>query len=211
MGNNLEFMLKKNELLFGPDEKVKSRAIWNPTDLIKLYGGYINWRLLKALKKVSNNFYHGLSMSKLEKHIKNDIRMIPDKTFVWYDGSNHDSSQTAAWIKAVDNTVMNHLMPLLLTTTEDDWFLIYGAYVASTKLSRRVKFMYAPLRETIFSATLSGTVTSGHPTNTTLGNSLRVIIMAMFLRDEAKIPKKYFHVAVQGDDTMITISNRYKT
>lgn len=79
MGNNLEFMLKKNELLFGPDEKVKSRAIWNPTDLIKLYGGYINWRLLKALKKVSNNFYHGLSMSKLEKHIKNDIRMIPDK------------------------------------------------------------------------------------------------------------------------------------
>lgn len=91
---------------------------------------------------------------------------------------------------------MNLAMPYLLTTTEDDWFLIYGAHLASTKLSRRVKFMYAPLRETIFSATLTGTVTSGHPTNTTLGNSLRVIIMAMFLRDEARIPKNYFHVAV---------------
>lgn len=72
-------MLKKCELLFGSDEKVKSRAIWNPSDLIKLYGGYINWRLLKAFKKDSKNFYHGLSMSKLEKHIKNDIKNIPNK------------------------------------------------------------------------------------------------------------------------------------
>lgn len=63
---NLEFIMKKNEALFGGEERVKSRAIWNPSDAVKLYGGYVNWRLIKALKKILPEFCHGCSMSALE-------------------------------------------------------------------------------------------------------------------------------------------------
>jgi hypothetical protein len=43
---------------------------------------------------------------------------------------------------------------------------------------------------------LTGTVTSGHPTKTTLGNSLRVGLMAMFLQYEARIPNEEIEIFV---------------
>lgn len=89
---SLEFVMKKDEGLFGPDEKVKSRAIWNPSDAVKLYGGYINWRLIKALKKVEPEFFHGCSMTLMEHKLNKYMLKIPDSTMVFWDGANHDSS-----------------------------------------------------------------------------------------------------------------------
>lgn len=51
--------LKRNEQLFCEKKKVKGRVIVNPSDVIKLYAGYIAHLILRAYKKVSKSFVHG--------------------------------------------------------------------------------------------------------------------------------------------------------
>jgi len=55
---------------------------------------------------------------------------------------------------------------------------------------------------------LYGTVASGHPTRTTLGNSLRVILYNKFILHNAGITD--FSLSVGGDDTFILIEHRDK-
>jgi len=51
---------------------------------------------------------------------------------------------------------------------------------------------------TIFSANINGTVTSGHPTRTTFGNTLRVILYYEFIFSELNIT--HYSMFVGGDD-----------
>lgn len=39
-------MLKKDEYVYAPDNKVRPRIIANPDDNLKLYGGWINHHIL---------------------------------------------------------------------------------------------------------------------------------------------------------------------
>jgi len=50
----------------------------------------------------------------------------------------------------------------------------------------------------VFSLTLNGTVTSGHPTRTTFGNSLRVILYYQYIFEKAGI--EHYRMYVGGDD-----------
>jgi len=63
-------------------------------------------------------------------------------------------------------------------------------------------------RQKFFSLTLKGTVASGHPTRTTLGNSLRVILYNKFMLYWADIKK--FSLSVGGDDTFILVERKNK-
>lgn len=56
---------------------------------------------------------------------------------------------------------------------------------------------------------LHGTVTSGHPTRTTWGNTLRVWTMSEFFRRAAKIPEENMKALVAGDDTFVALSSQY--
>jgi len=46
----LEPSMKKNEQLFGPKAKLRSRVIWNPSDFLKVFGGTLNFNLIKIIK-----------------------------------------------------------------------------------------------------------------------------------------------------------------
>jgi len=61
-------------------------------------------------------------------------------------------------------------------------------------------------RTLIYTVTINGTVFSGHPTRTTLGNSLRVILYNLFMFHLAGITK--FSLSVGGDDTFILIEDK---
>jgi len=63
-------------------------------------------------------------------------------------------------------------------------------------------------RRKFFDLTLHGTVASGHPTRTTLGNSLRVILYNKFMLHYAKIDK--FSLSVGGDDTFLLIEKEQR-
>lgn len=54
-----------------------------------------------------------------------------------------------------------------------------------------------------------GTTLSGHPTRTTLGNTLRVSAYVEYICIKANIPKTALHVNVAGDDVLIFIEKEY--
>lgn len=58
-------------------------------------------------------------------------------------------------------------------------------------------------RVKLISATIHGTVSSGHPTRTTFGNTLRVIHYYKFILNEANI--KHYRMYVGGDDFFIML------
>lgn len=58
--------------------------------------------------------------------------------------------------------------------------------------------VYRKKMRTIFTANIKGTVTSGHPTRTTFGNTLRVIHYYKFIFSELNI--KHYRMFVGGDD-----------
>lgn len=56
---------------------------------------------------------------------------------------------------------------------------------------------------------MNGTVVSGHPTRTTLGNFLRVRALVMFLIKQSKIPSKDYDASIAGDDCWIVLNEEY--
>ena len=64
-----------------PDNKVRPRVICNPDDRLKLYGGWVNYHILKALKTCSW-FVQGYNTHETAKHIEEHIRGVPDGVFL---------------------------------------------------------------------------------------------------------------------------------
>lgn len=64
-------------------------------------------------------------------------------------------------------------------------------------------------KQAVMRATLNGTVTSGKPTPTTLGNTLRVIMYIMFIVERCGIPVNSVRPFVSGDDSFIIVERRY--
>jgi len=56
---------------------------------------------------------------------------------------------------------------------------------------------------------MKGTVFSGHPTRTTLFNTLRVMSYARFVAHLANIDKKHFRMHVAGDDLCVILNKKY--
>lgn len=59
----------------------------------------------------------------------------------------------------------------------------------------------------MFTCKITGTVFSGHPTRTTLGNSLRVIFYNLFMLKIANVNEEELTLCVGGDDTFIIIES----
>jgi hypothetical protein len=55
------------------------------------------------------------------------------------------------------------------------------------------------------SGVFSGTVFSGHPTRTTLGNSLRVILYFRFMLWKARVPITNYKLYIGGDDSFLLL------
>lgn len=61
----------------------------------------------------------------------------------------------------------------------------------------------------LLTAIMKGTVFSGHPTRTTLFNTLRVISYARFIAHLAAIPKHEFRIYAAGDDICVILNRKY--
>lgn len=76
------------------------------------------------------------------------------------------------------------------------------------KMSWKVEsFMkYNGKRFKFISGVFDGTVFSGHPTRTTLGNSLRVILYILFVLHNARITCSHFRLYIGGDDSFLLLA-----
>jgi len=61
------------------------------------------------------------------------------------------------------------------------------------------------------SGKLIGTVTSGHPTRTTFGNTLRVLAMHKWFAHVARIPEGHIKHLISGDDSLIITTAEHST
>jgi hypothetical protein len=58
-------------------------------------------------------------------------------------------------------------------------------------------------------ARIIGTTFTGHPTRTTLGNTLRSIAYNLYVLKLAKIPKRFYALFVSGDDVLLILSKKF--
>lgn len=73
-----------------------------------------------------------------------------------------------------------------------------------TELNYYVK--YGKHRRKLFKATINGTVTSGHPTRTTFGNTLRVSLYYQYLFDREGVTN--YSMFVGGDDFFAIVNDK---
>lgn len=171
-------MLKKNEALFGPEDSVRSRVIWNPDPELKVFLGTLNYNILKLLKSTDKGYASGLTPEELESRIQEAFRTIADPYLISTDGSAHDSSQRDWWIRTVDNAIFKKLGVFLCLQAGMSAGEAEATYAAAVSTEMAFIMDYAGTRNPMITGKVKATVYSGHPSRTTFGNSVRV--MALF-------------------------------
>jgi len=116
------------------------------------------------------------------------------------DFSSHDSNQHAEIIDGVDSALWRKLLPVIFPMLELPQRMFFMLLDSITGLNTKLLYKVSCFKKlrTYFSCLLFGTVTSGHPTRTTFGNTLRVIMYYSFIFDELGIIHYSFFVG--GDD-----------
>jgi hypothetical protein len=200
-----ECMQKSNELAFG--DACKPRFLFNPHGSVKVIGTYINAYYLKKLREMSW-LAVGLNTGALTDRIQQVRRHIRCPIPITWDGSNHDGHQYKELIEGVDGYLFNRTFRHVLPHLPD---LIPGKYpeylrILTCSSSRfYISYKRAGHYVRVVQGTIDGTTFSGHPTRTTLGNSLRVFLYAKYVEYLASTK---VGILVAGDDVICFVSKR---
>lgn len=215
----LQCMMKTNEssypdVALSPQEvadQVRPRAIFNPSEQNKAIIGWINWILIKLIKRVLPSFVHGLDFEKLEVLIEDRIRALGVGTLILSgDGKGHDSLQHAWWIDCVDNVVTRILMPAISARVGLSKLECESILRSLTALLIPFVAYYPGTKRIMMRGNLWGTVFSGHPTRTTFGNTLRMYILYKVIMKVARVPKSAYSLLMSGDDTLNFLKPQYE-
>ena len=180
----------------------RPRCIQGPSRSFKAVVGHLNWMLMRVAKKLyTNEFMSGLTSDELGLKLTK-AHTKPVSHTVCFDGSAHDSHQHSSLIEIIDHEFIKILGRKLIAlcgdyTTSEQEMIIKAAttMILTTKLEWKGK--------NIGLAKLDGTTFSGHPTRTTLGNTLRVINYIRFWMKKSNVNNHSIFVA--GDDSMVKI------
>lgn len=185
-----EWLYSRESLLDTGVREGRPRQIWGPSKCLKSLPGWLNRFCLKGVKKILPSVICGYNNDDLSEKITRDkLRLINKfgwknvKTFT-FDGSSHDSHQHARIISAVDTVffdqfadklmkdynIPSDVRSVVMDCVTSDAFDAQGSYVDNDGIERR-----------LYDINISGTTFSGHPTRTTLGNSLRTLLYVCFL------------------------------
>jgi len=200
-----ECMQKSNELNYG--ETAKPRFLFNPSGSVKVLGTYMNAYYLDRLKG-EDWLGIGLNTGELCDKLERIRLPIADSIPVTWDGSNHDGHQYEELIDGIDGYLFkktfHHVLPYLVSLPPglyDQYMKILTA--SSTKFWISYKRQGTYLR--MVNGKIKGTTFSGHPTRTTLGNSLRVYLYSRFVSARAGIKTS---VMVAGDDVICFVGRQ---
>jgi len=205
----LEGFMKKHELLYGSILDSRPRTIWCPDETLRVFAGWYSYNLIKAVKDCLPSFTHGLDCGGLADKLHHARIQIPNATNIDWDGSAHDSNQHAWWIDSVDNVLINNTIFEFGARAGWSIGLIRDIQKACTALDFPIIVYYPGTRQPMVRGVLSGTVFSGHPTRTTLGNTLRVHLLVEWVMKNASIKKVNYRHFVAGDDVLIFLNIDY--
>jgi len=206
--SSYNMMQKPGELNMGIATDAKTRCIANPSNQLKALGSYVGRLMLMIAKQAYPEIVHGLNGSQMEAKIQAAIDKIKDPHLLSYDMSAFDSTQSQELLK-VDNYFVDSIWPWIekyLPFTKKLRIRLHKIIV-STVMS--INFQVG--RKTIAKFKATGTVFSGSPTRTTLGNCIRA---AHYLLYVAHLSGRNIHdtsdiqAFVQGDDSLLLTSGK---
>jgi hypothetical protein len=203
--------LKTNEFQIGSTKDFKARNLFNPRPEVKAVCGWYNSICLDYLRTLFPESMVGCDGDQMCDRILNAYQSIDDPVFFCFDGSNHDAHQHSSLIASVDGQFHEFMRQLLPDLNIDDHEAFCDAASFCSLLSAQIscKVRKGHLMEKWLSGELVGTTFTGHPTSTTLGNTLRVISYCHLLCELSSIPSAAYKVFVSGDDSIIVVSKKY--
>jgi len=101
--------VKRSEALFGPDDTVRGRIIWNPSDEMKPFLGCLGNNLLKAAKAACPSIACGMTPEMLDSMILRLFRSVPSAMMISMDGAAHDAAMRAWLLKMIDCYILSKL------------------------------------------------------------------------------------------------------
>lgn len=127
------------------------------------------------------------------------------------DFENYDSHGHIEYMRIIDNKFWDKVIPILSQHLDLHPDLIHAAHrlMNNTDLNFLTYIPGHGKRFKFAKGTITGTVPSGSPHRTTLGNSMRTLLILKFLAHQAAVPATAIQYAVQGDDSIIFISKQY--
>lgn len=213
-----EVMSKGDEVNFKEEFENRARNLFNPCELIKMYGGFLNTNALEFLnavigpeanfdgRKSNGMFIYGLNTAGLEDALTKLSLINPSLTLgLATDGSAHDAHQRSQLLEAVDCYFWEKFMVEIHQYWQDNphCFAYMSNFLQQT--SYKIKMNSAGRmneQQKVVSGTIYGTTFTGSPTLTTFGNSLRVLLYHQFIAERANVK---INVAVSGDDSFFLI------
>lgn len=213
------------------DEPSRPRAICDPSWQGCGWATYYQATIIFPwLKKAVPGFIHGKSCHDLQDHFKEYWKPFSTALQMWaisWDGAAFDSNQHVELQNIVDKEFW-HVVKLLLgnlrqtfllalekfwTKMEADWFVIVEGFEDFWQVSQAVKSKYMRCWTdgrwaSAFHMILVGSTFSGHPTLTTLGNTLRSLLYIWWtlerigFRDCWILEEGKPQAAASGDDSI---------
>lgn len=198
----------------------KGRNLFNPSESVKAICGWIANIILHRVKYSPHygpGFACGLSPEELEDRMTASIcalkKRYPGEEIIAfeYDGKQWDSCQHPFFMEAVDNTIFRATLPKVCrdvgmsrTQTEEiiRFVTCLRQKVRLVKKDKRFPRNHRYL--TVLEGVVDATVLSGHPTSTTLMNTVRNETASMVVADRAGLVYNRdvysFH---SGDDAIV--------
>lgn len=201
-----ELFSKTNEVHYSPLWDVRPRMIFNPSPSMKGVGSYLARLMIGVMKVVEPGFISGYSTTELAAKW-NEYRQDPTNAFsrnyfYSYDGAVHDAHQHLVLIKIVDHFIMRKILPRIMKSSH----CAVPAHLTNAVLEALTQNSYTFHTKTGIVGKITGTVFSGHPTLTTLFNTLRTILynrFAVWLQDPENELKSSFNAS--GDDVLTAL------
>jgi len=198
-------------------EDYKVRNIFNPREAVKAMGGYMVHIMSKALKQTKTfgeNYSCAKSPEVLDGLITQACRTVNDWIVFTYDGEFHDVHQHKRFLSDVDNRIIEECVPLIMRRLGFTIAHIIALVDNMTRLETPVRLYRRDKRlprghklTMILEGTIHGTVFSGHPSRTSFGNTLRILVMSLAVCMETGLRWNIdLHHFQAGDDTLIIIS-----
>jgi len=221
------------QIVIKPDEKqvkntlnadnFKGRNIFNPSNTVKSVLGYVAKQFMRWVMETDSYkgcFIQGYTEEQLENQFKSDIAKMDDPMGICWDGGNHDAHQHSEFIEGVDNYILSKYLPMMLPLLGFSYFQSKEIIKKATVTVNNVHLflpgwlqgfsLFGSNRIVIFKGKLTQTTFSGHPTRTTLFNTMRIIsLIRKFATEAGLVFKRDYYIYQSGDDTYILCESRH--
>lgn len=87
----MDVVQKSNEFHYSEESTIKPRLIFNPSDVAKFTGSYINLPLIKIAKKLYPEFISGVNTEQLAEIMTTKRKELKNPKIIYYDHSSHDA------------------------------------------------------------------------------------------------------------------------